>query len=100
MLKFSTIVSPAASSRIIGYPLIHFLSSRSLGGTRNLYIHRLVASVWLRPKNLFEIEVDHLDGNKMNFHVLNLEWVTKEENTRRRWEAYYKRKAEKGGVDK
>lgn len=64
----------------------------------NFYPHRAVAEVYLHPKNLFEIEVDHLDGNINNYHRLNLEWVTHEENIRRAVEARRKRKAEKGGV--
>ena len=69
-----------------------------MNNTTNFFVHRLVAEVWLYPKNLFEIEVDHLDGNIMNYHVLNLEWVTKEENTRRRWEKYYQTHKRKKGA--
>lgn len=31
----------------------------------------------------YELEVDHLDGNKDNNHLSNLEWVTPQENTHR-----------------
>lgn len=89
--KYHTEPSPAMKKHYQHkkYPKVYLLGSQSLGGTRAFFIHRLVAEVWLRSKNLFEIEVDHLDGNIMNFHVLNLEWVTREENYRRRNEKHH-----------
>lgn len=45
-------------------------------------VHRLVAEVYLsNPNNLSEI--DHIDGDKSNNHIDNLEWVTRNENMRR-----------------
>lgn len=46
-------------------------------------IHRLVALVWLAESYLEGLEVDHIDGNKENNNVQNLEWVTQQENIRR-----------------
>ena len=47
------------------------------GRTRD--VHRLVAEAFLgQPKPGFE--VNHKDGNKLNNHVSNLEWVTHLEN--------------------
>lgn len=44
-------------------------------------IHRLVAQTYLKnPCNL--PHVNHKDGNKMNNHVDNLEWVTPRDNTK------------------
>ena len=45
-------------------------------------LHRLVAYVWCDNPNGYET-VDHLDGNKNNNSVENLEWVTREENIKR-----------------
>jgi len=53
------------------------------------YVHRLVAMHYC--DNPFDrvdrtINVDHVDGNKMNNHYTNLQWVTAKENNAR-WRA-------------
>lgn len=56
--------------------------SVSLGRGVVKLVHRLVAETYLpNPSGL--PEVDHLDANKSNNHVNNLEWVTHEENMER-----------------
>lgn len=45
-------------------------------------IHQLVAETFL-VKPDYECEVDHLDTDKSNNHVDNLEWVTRLENLKR-----------------
>lgn len=45
------------------------------------YIHRLVCEAFVvNPNNL--LEVNHIDGNKLNNTDGNLEWVTRRENNR------------------
>lgn len=43
-------------------------------------IHRLVADAFYGPQPL--LVVNHIDGNKLNNDVSNIEWVTAEENSR------------------
>lgn len=52
---------------------------------KNWFIHRLVAECFL-PKPGEDYEVNHIDCNKSNNDISNLEWVTHKENM-----AYYKK---------
>lgn len=45
--------------------------------------HRLVMLTWKPISNAENMTVDHLDHNKRNNKLSNLEWVTAEENKRR-----------------
>lgn len=59
-----------------GYERVNLYVS---GRRRNCFVHRLVAGAFLRnDKNLSQ--VNHIDGNKLNNCVDNLEWVTQSEN--------------------
>ena len=55
------------------------------GKYKGIRIHRLVAMAFIPNPNHYE-QVDHLDGNKTNNNVANLEWVSPKENTNRAWE--------------
>lgn len=47
------------------------------------FVHRLVIETFKGKNNL---QVDHIDGNKSNNSLLNLEYVTSKENVRRAWQ--------------
>lgn len=52
------------------------------GNRKRKAVHQLVAETYLnKPSENYE--VDHIDGNKCNNHVSNLEWVTRFENLKR-----------------
>lgn len=57
------------------------------GKHKNLKIHRMVAETFI-PKHYSEekLEVNHIDHDKYNNHVENLEWVTRKENMRKKVE--------------
>ena len=53
-----------------------------------MLLHRLVMLTWKPTPEAEELTVDHLDHNKRNNALSNLEWVTREENERRATEDY------------
>ena len=65
-----------------GYPYVCIYNDNKIRKT--ITVHRLVASTFIpNPNNLPEI--DHIDGNKLNNSINNLEWVTSKENLKRAW---------------
>lgn len=53
-----------------------------------MLLHRLVMLTWKPTPEAEDLTVDHLDHNKRNNALSNLEWVTREENERRAAEDY------------
>lgn len=71
-----------------GYVDVNF----SVNGVRKVFlVHRLVAETFLgKPKNK---EVNHIDGNKLNNRLENLNWVTHSENIKHAYDSgLFKRK--------
>ena len=58
-----------------------YLSVRLGSKGREAGVHRLVAETFLK-RGSGENEVNHIDGDKANNRVDNLEWVTRKENMR------------------
>lgn len=52
------------------------------GQSKDLYAHRMVAETYVPCGDPKKNCVNHIDGNKLNNSVANLEWVTKSENNR------------------
>ena len=57
----------------------HHVILRQKGESKTCLIHRLVADAFLG--NSSSTYVNHIDGDKLNNDVRNLEWVTAKENT-------------------
>jgi len=49
------------------------------GAKKHLRVHRIVAEAFIE-NTMNKKTVNHIDGNKLNNHVSNLEWATQEEN--------------------
>lgn len=66
-----------------GYAVVTMGNKRIKRSTR--FVHRIVAELFVpNPDNYSD--VDHLDSNRMNPDVKNLEWVPHEENIKRAYE--------------
>lgn len=50
------------------------------GTRKEMFAHRLVALAFIENSDVSKTFVNHLDGDKTNNHVSNLEWVTPSEN--------------------
>lgn len=50
------------------------------GKNKQFFIHRLVLMTFNPVKSMEKLQVNHIDGNKQNNYVGNLEWCTNSEN--------------------
>lgn len=55
-------------------------------GRKNARIHRLVARAFLAAPPTPKYEINHRDGKKANNAATNLEWVTRQDNLRHRYD--------------
>lgn len=66
----------------IGYRVVNIVKN---GVSKTICIHRLVAETFIpNPEN--KPQVNHINGNKTDNRVENLEWVTNQENQTHSWE--------------
>ena len=55
------------------------MHKRGYAYNASVILHRAVAELFI-PNTENKSEVNHINGNKMDFRVANLEWVTHKEN--------------------
>ena len=63
----------------IGYYLVTLVNAKTKV-RKNQFIHRLLAQAFI-PNPLTKPHVNHIDGNKQNNRLVNLEWSTCRENS-------------------
>jgi len=77
-------IKPFVSNR--GYPRVALCTN---GKARHVHVHRLVAEAFIpNPKGY--TDVDHIDGNKLNNNVENLQWLSRGDNIRKAGDARWK----------
>lgn len=78
-IPYATLIKPILNQ--YGYLQVRMFGLN--GETKLPVVSRLVAWEFLLDTRDMDLEVDHLDSNKLNNHFSNLEWVTRQENQRR-----------------
>lgn len=65
---------------VTGYPTVDLVKVKG-DGSNAVSLHRLLAEAYIpNPNNLSE--VNHVDGDKLNYSLSNLEWVSASDNIR------------------
>lgn len=65
-----------------GYVFISIPTDKP-GKYKQIPKHIMIADTWLNHKKFDGAVIDHIDGNKQNNNILNLEYVTQSENIKR-----------------
>lgn len=73
------------------------LKKDGIGSTKT--VHRLIALEFIPNPNNFR-EINHINCDKLDNDIINLEWVSPKENTQRAWKNGRCSKSPKSGKDK
>lgn len=77
-VKYGTVLKPSVGP--YGYPYVNVYDPDK-GRWRSISLHILLARTFIpNPDPTRQCFVNHKDGNKLNFNLLNLEWVSSREN--------------------
>lgn len=85
-MRFDRILKPANSDA--GYLYVNLVANKL---TKSTAVHRLVIENFTSVKPDENYVVDHIDGNKNNNLVENLQWVSIKENTTRYYNNFDKK---------
>lgn len=73
-----------------GYEVLCLMFQKPKRHSKTLYVHRLVAETFIdNPLN--KKTVNHIDGNKLNNNITNLEWATQGENNKHAYDTNLKK---------
>lgn len=77
------------TTRLVKGKLLNLCKSKqynrvSLGDNKFYLVHRFVALAFIPNPNNYPF-INHIDGNKKNNYVENLEWCTAEQNNKHAW---------------
>lgn len=79
-IKEKKLRKPEVSKR--GYLRVSFYL---YGKYKKRFVHRLVLATFNPVENMDKLQVNHIDGNKQNNNINNLEWCTNKENLEHAW---------------
>lgn len=65
--------------------------------TNRLYVHRLIAITFIKTED-YSLEVNHIDGDRSNNTLTNLEWVTRSTNHFHRYKVLKQSGVNKGKI--
>ncbi len=70
------------SMRISRHGYMRLDLSKGKNGQKQVFLHRIIAETLIPNPQDLEC-VDHIDGNKLNNHLSNLQWITRGNNVRK-----------------
>ncbi len=88
-------VGDKVKSYINKYGYIEYILKDSSNKRKHIQSHRIVASLYI-PNPYNKPQVNHIDGNKLNNHISNLEWCTASENEKHSFRVLNKKVWNKG----
>ena len=79
LLDLETLETLSSKNKVSGYPTISILNYDGI--RTNRLLHRLISFAWVRNEDWVKFNiVNHIDGNKANYAIPNLEWVDYKDN--------------------